>query len=62
MQATDYHLVTEPETPLGVFPPAFVGNLAVDQLEAIAGEDSVSIQRRRELSRQIEILREGRKS
>ena len=61
MQATDHHLVAGPETPLGVFSPAFVGNLTRNQLEAIAAEDSVSIQRRSELNRQIESLKEGKK-
>lgn len=59
MQATDYHLVSGPETPLKVFSPTLVGNLTSDQLEAIAGEDSVSIQRRKELHRQVECLRDG---
>ena len=62
MQATDYHLVSGPETPLGVFCPTFVGKLTSSQLEAIAGEDRASIQRRRQLGKQIECLREGKKA
>lgn len=61
MQGTDYHLVSAPETPLRVFSPEFVGNLTSAQLETIAGEDTVSIQRRKELGREIESLREGRR-
>ena len=59
MQATDYHLVSGPETPLKVFSPTFVGNLTSDQLEAIAGEDGTSIKQRRELHKQMESLRDG---
>ncbi|CAN9393124.1 unnamed protein product [Alternaria alternata] len=59
MQATDYHLVSGPETPLKVLSPTFVGNLTSDQLEAIAGEDGTSIKRRRELHKQMESLRDG---
>jgi len=61
MQGTDYHLVSAPETPLRVFSPEFVGNLTSAQLETIAGEDTVLIQRRKELGREIESLREGRR-
>ena len=62
MQATDYHLVSGPETPLKVFSPTFVGTLTSNQLELIAGEDSASIQRRKELYKQIEGLRDGEKN
>lgn len=61
MQATDYHLVSGQEAPLRVFSPTFVSNLTSDRLEAIAGEDTVSIQRRKELHRQIDSLRDGMK-
>jgi hypothetical protein len=46
MQATDYHLVTGPDTPLGVFSSGFVVDLTPEQLEMMAGEDAMSIQRR----------------
>ena len=59
LQGTPYHLVSGPENPLRLFTPSFVGSLATDQLEVIAGEKSVSIQRRRELVREIESLRKS---
>jgi hypothetical protein len=61
MQATDYHLVTGPDTPLGVFSSGFVVDLTNDQLEMIAGEDKTSIQRRRAIAKEIESLMEGRR-
>ncbi|PSN58650.1 hypothetical protein BS50DRAFT_64793 [Corynespora cassiicola Philippines] len=59
MQATDYHLVSGPETPLKVFSPSLISNLTSNQLETIAGEDMNSIQRRKELYKEIESLRDG---
>ena len=61
LQATDYNLVSGPETPLRVFSPTFVGNLTSSQLELIAAEDSVSAVQRRQLGERIERLKEGRK-
>ena len=61
MQATDYHLVTGPDTPLGVFSSGFVVDLTNEQLEMIAGEDTTSIRRRRALAKEIESLMEGRR-
>lgn len=61
MQATDGYLVSGPESPLRVLSPIFVGQLTSNQLEAIAGEDTTSIQRRRELHKEIESLQEGRR-
>lgn len=61
MQATDYHLVTGPDTPLGVFSSGFVVDLTNDQLKMIAGEDETSIQRRRAVAKEIESLIEGRR-
>lgn len=61
MQATDYHLVTGPDTPLRVFSSGFVVDLTTEQLEMIAGEDTTSIQRRRALAKEIESLMEGRR-
>jgi hypothetical protein len=61
MQATDYHLVTGPDTPLGVFSSRFVVDLTNEQLEMIAGEDTTSIRRRRAVTKEIESLMEGRR-
>jgi len=61
MQATDYHLVTGPDTPLGVFSSGFVVDLTNEQLEMIAGEDTTSIRRRRAVTKEIESLIEGRR-
>lgn len=61
IQATDYHLVTGPDTPLGVFSSGFVVDLTNEQLEMIAGEDTTSIRRRRAVTKEIESLIEGRR-
>lgn len=61
MQGTDYHVITGPDTPLRVFSAAYVLGLTSEQLEAIAGEDALSIQRRKALGKEIESLMEGRK-
>jgi hypothetical protein len=61
MQATDYHLVKGPDTPLGVFSSRFVVDLKDEQLEMIAGEDASTIRQRRVLDKVIEGLMEGKK-
>jgi hypothetical protein len=61
MQATDYHLVTGPNTPLKLLSPAFVHGLTVDQLEDIAGEDASLKRKRKQLKREIDELEAGRK-
>ncbi|KAF2757557.1 hypothetical protein EJ05DRAFT_501088 [Pseudovirgaria hyperparasitica] len=61
MQVTDYYLISGPETPLGVLSSTFIGGLNTDELTRIAGEAQHSIQRRSELKKQIESLKEGKK-
>lgn len=61
IQATDYHLVTGPDTPLRVFSSRFVVDLSNEQLEMIAGEDESTIRRRKVLEKEIESLKEGRR-
>ena len=61
LQATDYNLVSGPETPLKVFSPTFVGSLDPSQLELIAGEDSVVVTQRKELSERIARLKDGKR-
>lgn len=61
MQATDYHLVTGPETPLKLFSPSLVSGLTPEQLEEIAGEDPTLKWKRRQLKKEIEELEAGRK-
>lgn len=61
MQGTDYHLVTCPDTPLRVFSSGFVVDLSAEQLEAVAREDTTSIQRREAVEKEIEGLTEGRR-
>jgi hypothetical protein len=61
MQATDYHLVTGPETPMGLFSPSFVGSLSKEQLEDIAGEEGALERKRRQLDKKIKDLQEARK-
>ena len=59
LQATDFHLISGPATPLRVFSPSFVGNLSPSQLELIAAEDTASATHRRQLIERIERLKEG---
>lgn len=61
MQASDYHLVNGPDTPIKVFSPSFVSELTPEQLEAIAGEDPSTRRKRVRLQRDIENLEKGRK-
>lgn len=60
MQAVDHYLITGPEAPILLFSPAFVGGLAKDQLERIAGEDVSTRRKREELKREIENLTKGK--
>ncbi|KAL9123733.1 MAG: hypothetical protein Q9217_006865 [Psora testacea] len=61
MQGIDYHLITGPDTPLYVFSPQFVVELLDERLEAIAGEDIISIQQRKSVEKEVESLTEGRR-
>lgn len=61
MQGTDYYLITGPDTPLRVLSSEFVVDLSVEQLEAVAGEDTTSIRRRKAIEREIESLTEDRR-
>lgn len=61
MQATDYHLVNGPETPLTLFSPMFVSSLNPEQLESIAGEDQGTRRTRARLKRDIASLEEAKK-
>ena len=60
-QASDYHLVTGPSSPLRVFTPEFVAGLSTEQLEWVAGEDSGTRRRRETLQHEIKCMREARK-
>lgn len=61
MQAADYHLVTGPETPMGLFSLSFVGSLSKDQLEDIAGEEGAFKRKRHQLVKKIRDLQEAKK-
>jgi hypothetical protein len=61
MQATDYHLVTGPSTPLKLFAPSFVTDLTAEQLESLAGEEAGVRRKRGQLKKEIEELEAGRK-
>lgn len=61
IQASDYHLVTGPETPLKLFSPTFVSHLSPEQLEQIAGEDVAVKSRREALKKEIKDLEAGKK-
>ncbi|MCJ1386401.1 hypothetical protein MMC17_009527 [Xylographa soralifera] len=61
MQGADYHVISGPLTPLKLFSPAFVGDMTVEQLAEIAGEDAVLKQKRERLRKEIEDLETGKK-
>ena len=61
MQAADYHLVTGPDSPLGLFSPKFVSELSEEQIEEIAGEDAALKRRRAALTKAIKNLEDGMK-
>lgn len=61
MQAADYHLVTGPETPMGLFSPSFVGSLSKEQLEDIAGEEGALKRKRHQLQKKIKDLWEAKR-
>ncbi|KKZ68835.1 hypothetical protein EMCG_00006 [[Emmonsia] crescens] len=61
MQATDYHLITGPNTPLKLLSPAYILDLADHQLEDIAGEDPGLKRKRKQLKKEIDELEKGRK-
>lgn len=60
-QGLDYHLLSGSDTPLRVLSPNFVVELRPEQLEMIAGEDTVSISRRAALKKEIESLLDGKR-
>jgi hypothetical protein len=60
MHAVDHFLVNGSETPLTLFSPAFVNGLDVDQLESIAGEDTLKKRRPGGRSEDIGITGERR--
>lgn len=61
MQATDYHLVTRPFTPLKLFSPSLITGLNPEQLDNIAGEDPMVNRKRAQLKNAIEEIETGRK-
>ena len=61
IQGLDYHLLSGSDTPLQVLSPDFVVELKPEQLEMIAGEDTVSISRRAALKKEIESLLDGKR-
>ncbi|KAH8587763.1 P-loop containing nucleoside triphosphate hydrolase protein [Bisporella sp. PMI_857] len=61
MQASDFFLLTGPESPLRVFGTAFVSQLSATQLDLIAGEDVSTKQLRKNLKNEIDTLEKGKK-
>lgn len=61
MQGTDYHLLSGKGIPLRIFSSLFVASLSNEQLQRIAGEDQISIRKRKALNRQIKALEEGKR-
>lgn len=62
LQATGYHLVHGPNTPLKLFSPEFVSDLSDEQLEEIAGEDLALKRKRAQLKKEIHDLEAGRRT
>ena len=60
-QCTDHFLVTGPKTPLNLFSPRFVSELASENLEHIAGEAPRIKKERAQLSKEISSLNEAKK-
>ncbi|KAK0262764.1 hypothetical protein LTR35_017640 [Friedmanniomyces endolithicus] len=52
-QATDYFLLSGPDTPLNLFSPTFVSAVTPDEVEHIAGEAPKVKRRRAQLGREI---------
>jgi hypothetical protein len=61
IQGLDYHLLSGPATPLRVLTPDFIIGIKPEQLQMIAGEDTVSISRRATLRKEIDSLTDGRR-
>ena len=61
MQAADFHLITGPDSPLGLFSPQFVAQLSDEQLAEIASEDAGLKRRRAALNKAIKNLDDGKK-
>ncbi|KAK1807768.1 hypothetical protein LTR12_017883 [Friedmanniomyces endolithicus] len=59
-QATDYFLLSGPDTPLNLFSPTFVSALTPDEVEHIAGEAPKVKRRRAQLGREIRSLSEAK--
>jgi hypothetical protein len=53
--------VTDPETPIGLFSPSFMGSLSKEQLEDIAGEEEALKRKRHQLAKKIRELQEVKK-
>lgn len=62
MQATDYHLLTGPRSPLRVFDIEFVSTLSDGELDAVAGECLSTKERRATIEKEIDALEQGKKS
>ncbi|KUJ09882.1 uncharacterized protein LY89DRAFT_700964 [Mollisia scopiformis] len=61
MQATEYHLMSGPATPLRLLSPSFLGKMTSEQMEEIAGEDARQKRQRKQLQKEIEELEKGKK-
>jgi len=59
-QATDYFLLSGPDTPLNLFSPTFVSALTPDEVEHIAGEAPKVKRQRAQLGREIRGLSEAK--
>ena len=56
-QASDYFLVTGPDTPLRVFSPVFISRMTDEQLERVAKEEPQAQKLRAKLVKEIESLK-----
>jgi hypothetical protein len=61
-QAIEYHLICAKDGPLWVFSPGLVRSYTDEELEYVAGEDMLTVNRRKKLAAEIESLIEGKKA
>ena len=61
IQAADYYLVNRPEASIKLFSLSFINKLTREQLEEIAGEETILKQKQRQLLKKIDNLKTAKK-
>ena len=61
MQASNYHLLSGPDTPLTILTPGFIRTISVEDMQAIVGEEANLSRKRETLAKAIEDLEKGKK-